>query len=162
MRITLVEPNVLDDSSRYIVTATIAHRSPVSVTTDMDLFVTVTDGLFTVGYAIFDEVNRKSRDFLKPCEGRSSQIFDHTVCALVKHSGQAKYSPLHTVQVKLGGGHRAFGVGKTVSDVQLLFPHQFQNVLKPEKGLFLDLYRQHTAEQYTIDFIEVKLDKETQ
>ncbi|XP_065837711.1 uncharacterized protein [Oscarella lobularis] len=162
MRITLVEPNVLDDFSRYIVTVTIAHRSPVSATADMDLHVTVTDGLFAVGYLILDEVNRKSQNILWPCEGRSSQIFDHTGWVQVKHSGQAKFSPLHTVQMKLGGGHKAFGIGKTVSDVQLLFPHQFQNVLKPEKGLFLDLYRDGFPEQYTIDFIEVKLDKETQ
>ena len=162
MRVTLVEPNVLNDSSRYIVTATIAHRSPVSATADMDLYVTVTDGLFTVGYLIHDEGNRKARIFLWPCEGRSSQLFDNTGCVNVKHSGQAKYSPLHTVQVKLGGGYEAFGIGKTVSDVQLLFPHQFHNVLKPENGLFLELHRNHYPEQYTIDFIEVKLDKATQ
>ena len=66
------------------------------------------------------------------------------------------------MQVKLGGGDRAFGIGKTISDVQLLSPHQFQNVLKPENGIFLDLYRNDFQEQYTIDFIEVKLDKETQ
>ena len=58
MRVTLVEPNVLDDSSRYIVTATIAHRSPVSATADLDLYVTVTDGLFVVGYLILVGIRR--------------------------------------------------------------------------------------------------------
>ena len=129
MKVTLVEPNVLDDSSRYIVTATIAHQSPVPATAEMDLYVTVTDGLFTVGYLILDEGNRRSRNFLWPCEGRSSQILAPSFIG-VKHSGQAKYSPLHTVQVKLGGGHRAFGIGKTVSDLQLLFPYQFVETRK--------------------------------
>ena len=45
MRVTLAEPKMLNDSSRYIVTAKISHRHPVSVTRDMDLHLLVSDGL---------------------------------------------------------------------------------------------------------------------
>ena len=160
MSVTLVEPNVLDDSARYVVTATISHRNPVSVTTDMDLYVTVSDGVGAVGYLILDEANRNSRNTMWPCEGASGQTFDRK-CTEVKSSSKTNFSPLHTVQVKFGGHHGAFGIGKTVSDVHVIFPHAFPYIFKPSKGIFFDMYRNDAGERYIIDFIELRLEKET-
>ena len=153
---------MLDDSAQYVVTATIAHRNPVSVTTDMDLYVTVSDGVSAVGYLILDEANRKSRDTMWPCEGSNGRTFvDHNYgCTQLKSRGPTKFSPPHTVQMKFGGGHKAFGIGKTVSYVTVMSTHDFARTLKPANGIFLDIYRHNKAEQYIIDFIEVGLEKE--
>ena len=162
MRITLAEPNVLDDSAQYVVTATIAHRNPVSVTTDMDLYVTVSDGISAVGYLILDETNRKSKDTMWPCEGSNGKTFvDHELgCTKLKSQAPTKFSPPHTVQVKFGGDHKAFGIAKTVSDVTVMSTHDFARTLKPENGIFVDIYRHNKGERYIIDFIEVRLEKE--
>ena len=160
MSVTLVEPNVLNDSARYVVTATISHRNPVSVTTDMDMYVTVSDGVGAVGYLILDKANRNSKDTMWPCEGARGQTFNRK-CTVVKSPSVTNFSPLHTVQVKFGGHHGAFGIGKTVSEVHVIFPHAFPYILKPSKGIFLDMYRNDAGERYIIDFIEVRLEKET-
>ena len=161
MRITLAEPNVLDNSARYIVTATVAHRNPVSVTTDMDLYVTVSDGVSAVGYLILDEANRKSNDVMWPCAGPNGQTFVHhnSGCTHLKSQGPKKFSPTHTVQVNFGDHRKA--LGKTVSGVNVISTHNYAFTLKPAKGIFLDIYRHNKGEQYIIDFIEVRLEKET-
>ena len=160
MSVTLVEPNVLDDATRYVVTATISHRSPVSVTTDTDIFLTVSDGIEAVGYIILDKANRNSKDAMWACEGRRQQIFGCDITKL-KSPSITNFSPLHTVQVKFGGHHGAFGIGKTVSNVHVIFTHNFPYIMKPSKGIFLDIYRDHAYERYIIDFIEVRVEKET-
>ncbi|XP_065837337.1 uncharacterized protein [Oscarella lobularis] len=161
MRVTVVEPNVLDDSSRYIVTATISHRNPVSVTADMDLLVSVSDGLSIVGYNLLDKENKGWMDIMSACEGPSAQTFSDRKCVRFKSAKKTKFSPLHTVQIKLGGSLAAFGIGKTVSDVQVVAAHQFSKVLKPSSGVFLELYRGNPIEKFIIDFIEVRLEEET-
>ena len=126
-RVTLAKLNVLNDSAQYIVTATITHRSPVSVAADMDLYVTVSDGLSAVGYLLIDESNKNSLDVKWACEGRSEQVF-RPRCAVFKNTQKTRYSPLHTVKIKVGGQRGAFGIGQTISDVQLIATGQFASV----------------------------------
>ena len=159
MRVTLVEPNVLKDSARYVVTATVSHRNPVSVTTDMDLTITVSDDSSAVGYEIADQAN--SPIYMWASEGLCGQILKPSITTF-KSDEQNKYSPLHTVQVKFGGGVRAFGIGKTVSGVNRVAPHQYSKVLKPANGVYVNIYRNDAAERYIIDFIEVTLEKVTE
>ena len=158
MRVTLVEPNVLKDSARYVVTATVSHRNPVSVTTDMDLTIAVSDNSSTVGYEIADQAN--SPTYMWASEGLSEQILNPSTTTF-QSDEQNNYSPLHTVQVKFGGGVGAFGIGKTVSGVNRVAPHQYSKVLKPANGVYVDIYRNHAAERFIIDLIEVRLEKET-
>ena len=135
----------------------------MSVTTDMDLYVTGSDGVSAVGYLILDEANRKSNDVMWPCAGPNEQTFvDHNSgCTQLKSQGPTKFSPPHTVQVKFGGHDKAFGIGKTVSGVSVMFTHNYAFTLKPAKGIYLDIYRHNKGERYIIDFIEVKFEKET-
>ena len=157
IRVTLAEPNVLNKTARYVVTATISHRNPVSVHTDMDLNVVVSDGSSGVGYSFSEQGNSK---IMYAAEGKSQgEIFAHYLIP----SGVTpfKYSPLHTVQVKFGGNLKAFGIGKTVSDVNRIGTHQFSKTLNPAKGVYLDLHREDELEQFNIEFIEVRLERET-
>ena len=158
MRLTLVEPNVLKDSARYVVTATVSHRNPVSVTTDMDLTIAVSDNSSAVGYTIADQSN--SPVYMWASEGLSEQILNPSITTF-QSDEQNNYSPLHTVQVKFGGGVGAFGIGKTVSGVNRVASHQYSKVLKPANGVYVDIYRNAPPERYIIDFIEVRLEKET-
>ena len=143
MRVTLVEPNVLKDSARYVVTATVSHRNPVSVTTDMDLTIAVSDNSSAVGYEIADQAN--SPTYMWANEGLSEQILNPSVTTF-QSDQQNNYSPLHTVQVKFGSGVGAFGIGKTVSGVNRVAPHQYSKVLKPANGVYVDIYRNDAAE----------------
>ena len=159
MRITLVEPDVLDNADQYVVTATIAHRNPVSPSTDMDLSITVTDDQSAVGYEIADQSN--SPTYTWASEGLNKQILNPTITAYKSTWPVNYYSPLHTVQVKFGGGAKAFGILKTVSNVNTLASHQYSKTLKPSKGVYVDVYRNDPAEKYIIDFIALILEKET-
>ena len=128
----------------------------------MDLYVTVSDGVSAVGYLILDEANRISNDTMWPCAGPNRQTFvHHDSCTKIKSQGPTKFSPPHTVQVKFGGHHKAFGIGKTVSGVTVMSTRKYAQTLKPEKGIFVDIYRHQKAEQYIIDFMEVRLEKDT-
>ena len=158
IRVTLAEPNVLNKTARYVVTATISHRNPVSVHTDMDLNVVVSDGSSGVGYSFPDQNSSK---IMYAAEGRSLEdIFVHNL-DIPFGTTAFKYSPLHTVQVKFGGNLKAFGIGKTVSDVNRIGTHQYSKTLNPAKGVYLDLHREDKHEQFNIEFIEVRLERET-
>ena len=159
MRITLVEPDVLMNSDQYVVTATIAHRNPVSPNTDMDLSVTVTDDEFAVGYEIADQSN--SPTYTWASEGLNKQILNPTITTYKSTWPVNYYSPLHTVQVKFGGGAKAVGILKTVSNINVLATHQYSKALKPSKGVYVDIYRNDPPEKYIIDFVELRFQKET-
>ena len=156
IRVTLAEPNVLSNTDRYVFSATISHRNPVSVEADMDLIITVSDGHHAVGYVISDQAN--SPIIMFAAEGPSRQVFVHS---LSEHTVAFQYSPLHPVQVNFGGNLKAFGVGQTVSDVNRVATYQYSKTLKPAEGVYLDLHREHKPERYIIDFIEVTLEKVT-
>ena len=163
MQVTLAEPNTLNDSAQYIATAKISHRNPVSVRTDMDIYVTVSDGVSVVGYVIVDESNRASLAPMGACEGLSTGVhFTNLACGYGRFPGKTRFSPYHTVQVQFSASNTAFGIGETISEVPIIHPHQFSKSLKPARGIFLDLYGDDDpGEIYNIDFIDVKLEKET-
>ena len=162
MRVTLAEPNMLNDSAQYIATAKISHRHPKSVTSDMDLRLVVSDGISAVGYEILDEENRQAQPPLMACEGLSStEVLTNLKTSSGQNPGKIKYSPYHTMQVQFSGNQRAFGIGKAVSNLHFIHAYQFSRSLKPKRGIFLDLYRDHPPENYIIDFIEVTLERES-
>ena len=95
------------------------------------------------------------------CEGLSAEVLTNYTCTAGRNPGKTRFSPYHTMQVQFGGNDRAFGFGKTVSDLYVINTHQFSRLLKPTRGVFLDLYGDDPGEHYIIDFIEVKLEKES-
>ena len=92
---------------------------------------------------------------------RTEFVHHDSGCTRLRDRETTKFSPPHTVQVKFGGHHKAFGIGETVSGVTLMFTHNYAFTLKPAKGIYLDVYRHNKGERYIIDFIEVRLEKET-
>eukprot|EP00118_Oscarella_pearsei_P018528 m.189928 g.189928 ORF g.189928 m.189928 type:complete len:286 (+) comp39425_c0_seq2:795-1652(+) len=160
MRVTLAEPGVLSNSDQYVVTATVSHRSPISVTTDMDIYVTISDDISTIGYMILDAANSFGKGNMRACEGTLGQISTHSGrCVIERSAGQTKFTEYHTVQIKFGADRQTFGVGRAISGV--VFPHQFVRKLQPASGIHLDIFRDHKAEQYIFHFVEVRLEKET-
>ena len=109
LRVTLAEPNVLSNTDQFVFSATISHRNPVSVDTDMDLIIAVSDGHNAVGYVTADEKNSPS--ILYATEGPSRQTFYHSIHAFKVED--FKYSPLHPVQVNFGGNLETFGSSRT-------------------------------------------------
>ena len=103
MRVTLAEPKMLNDSSRYIVTAKISHRHPVSVTRDMDLHLLVSDGVSDVGYVILDESNRGGAAPMVASEGRSAEVLTNYTCTPGRnpdsHHIRCKYNSVATIEL---------------------------------------------------------------
>ena len=130
IKVTLAEPYVLNDSARYVATATIFHPTPQNATKSIDLIVALSDGVFAVGYELINP--RDEPEFLYAVEDLSGEFFDPHLYSFLTEE-YIEYSPLHTVQVNLGGAIEAFGIGKTVSDVNRMGAYEYSKTLKPSQ-----------------------------
>ena len=137
----------------------IFYPTPENATKSIDLIVAVSDGVFAVGYELINP--RDEPEFLYAFEDLSGEFFDPHLYSFSTEE-YIEYSPLHTVQVNLGGAIEAFGIGKTVSDVNRMGAYEYSKTLKPSQGVYLEIYG-NKLEQEIIDFnfIEVRLQKET-
>lgn len=161
IRVRLVKPGVLRDERRYIVTIITSHVSPVSPTTDKDLEVYVSDGANAVGHLILDQANFAADAPIWSCQTVSGPVSSRTcVRSSVRVSTASKPAEVVTAVHNVGGNQPAAGEAHAAYDRDISVFHTYTKTLRPSRGLYLEVYRDHKAEKYLIRFIKVKVEEE--
>lgn len=154
-----MKPGVLRDERRYLVTISTSVVNPRTPSTDMDLAVYVSDGVRSVGHFILDQSNYASGPPIWCCETASGQTRSETC-----HQTGVRVSSLPAQVVtgcyNVGGNQPAAGIAHAAYHHEIAVFHAYTSIIRPSRGLYLEVYRDHVAEQYSIKFFKVRVDEE--
>ena len=151
MQIPLIGSGILNDTQTYIIEITISRS--VYPTADNDVYHGISDGTTFIGFSAVDNTSPGAMR-----EGNSGPTLTSNV---IETSGAGDDYKLYTTITGLNGDSNSWGAFSG-SDAYVdghAAKSYFLNVV-PSDGIFLELYRNNTSEEYAIDYIHVQIRKE--
>ena len=134
-----------------------SHRNPISPTTDMDPFITLSDGISSVGFVVFDKSNFGNHAPITAVEGLSGPKM-HSPSIIPGHLRvTSEPATVHTLHFRLESQRPAEGFGHASYGSEISVYHQYSRILHPERGLSIEVYRENDLpEQYIFSFFKIR------
>ena len=158
LRVRLVKPGRLRDELTYLVTMTISFVSPISATADMDLTMFLSDGVNAVGHEILDTGNYATFPPIRACQTPSGTVAPRNCANTGVRVTLDKSNEVVTASFNVGGNQPAFGEAHATFDREISVIHTYETQIQPSRGLYLEIYRDSSSEQYLIRFVKVKVE----
>ena len=155
LRIPLAKPGILNEHRVILVDVVYSHRSPISSLTDMDPRIMLSDGISAVGFRTHDKVNFDSDSPVRSCEGSSGPTLGSMSCPAENIRVTSEPATVHTLHFRLEPQKQASGVIRGSYDREVSVFRQYTKILKPERGLVLEVYRHDAPEQYVFSFFKI-------
>ena len=160
LRIPLVGPNVLSDSTPLSVEITVANNVDIGNSADSDIRYGVSDGTRFIGFAVFDTWNYFNHAPCRRVEGISS---DTNLTSIRKGPTLPKprdslYPGQFIFTLKLD---ERWGSCYTANDAGFTKETTYRNQLLPSLGLNLEVYKTNARERVGIKYIKVAIMQET-
>ena len=156
LRIPLAKPGRLNKYGAIVVDVIVSHRSPISPTADMDPHFMLSDGISAVGLKVKDAANFKSFSPIFAIEGVSGpklRFPSPTVEDFRVTSGPAT---VHNLHFRLEPQRPAECFAHASYDREISLYHQYSRVLHPERGLYIEVYRDdEIEEQFLFSFFKI-------
>ena len=152
LQVQLVSPNILTSTDSVTVTVTLAVDVSYASSNDHDPAIGISDGISFIGIKADDRSNL-------PCritDGDSSTLVIKDVIQVVGPTAASqRYSSEIKIQLKPA---EQWGSCHTEHDGGYTNVGNYQRLLDPSKGLFLELYRNDAPEKHRIKYIVVDVD----
>ena len=155
LRIPLAKPGKLNEHKVILVDVIYSHRNPVSPTQDMDPRIMLSDGTSAVGFHTHDKDNFGNLSPVRSCEGTSGATLGSMSCPPESIRVTSKPATIHTLHFRLEPQQQASGVFHGSYDREISLYRRYSKILRPERGLYLEVYRHHEPEQYIFSFIKI-------
>ena len=161
VQVQLVPPGVLtnDDNECISVTMTIAMDTTWADANDHDPSFGISDGEKFIGFITIDKQNFAAEP---PCHSAEGDNVNNVLTnAIYDNSGPKPNSPQgYSSEIKIQiKPCEKWGSCHTEHDEGFVFIETYERDLDLTKGLFLDVYRNHAAEVYRIEYITVDVEK---
>ena len=154
LQVQLVAPNVLTSTDCISVTMTIAMDTALADGGDHDPLFGITDGKSFVGFQIPDKGNYGD---LSPCYGYEGDV-SGILTSINRGTGPTVTSRLYSSEIKLQiRPTEQWGSCHTEHDEGYTNIGNYQNKLDLTNGLYLEMYREHAAEDYRVKYIIVDI-----
>ena len=153
LQIQLVAPNILTSTDSVTVTVTVAVDVSYASSNDHDPDIGISDGKYFIGIIAHDRHPH-------PCnalEGDSSTVTMQNIPALT-HAPivtSQRYSSEIKIQLKPA---EQWGSCHTEHDGGYINVGNYQRLLDPSRGLYLEVYHKDAPEKYRIKYIVVEVD----
>lgn len=149
-RIRLIPPNVLASDANVEVVITVGlDREARNRDSDPQFFLS--DGISGIGYQMREE------SLGTRCRGIQAAMGD-TLSSRAAFQGVSHTSDILPEQfVMTIKPHRLWGVCYHAVDTGIISPIRFTRTLFPDRGLWLEVYRENSSEQYTFNYIKVEI-----
>ena len=152
IQIQLVAPNTLTSTDSVTVTVTVAVDVTYASNNDHDPIIGISDGLSFIGFITHDKAS-------SPCnhhEGDSSfGVLQNRNSLTGPVVTSRRYSSEVKIQIRPA---EQWGSCHTEHDEGYTNIANYQRLLDPSKGLYLEWYRQGNNEKYQIKYITVDVD----
>jgi hypothetical protein len=160
LRIPIAKPGKLSADKAILVDIIYSHRSPLSPTSDMDPRIMLSDGISAVGFHTHDKGNFNNLSPVRSCEGISGPTLRSASCLIESIRVTSNPATVHTLHFRLEPQKTASGIIRGSYDREISLFRQYNKILKPERGLFLEVYRDHNYEEYIFSFFKVTAQEE--
>jgi hypothetical protein len=155
LRIPLVKPGILNENGVVLIDVVYSHRNPTSPTADMDTRIMLSDGTSAVGFLTHDQDNFGSLSPVISCEGTSGARLGSQSCSTETIRVTSEPATVHTLHFRLDPHKQASGAIHGSYDRGISLYRQYSKILRPERGLFLEVYRSDKGEQYIFSFFKI-------
>ena len=155
-RISLAKPGRLNKYGTVVVDVMFSHRSPISPTTDMDPYVMLSDGTSSVGFVISDKDNYGNYPPFSAAEGLSGPILHYQSETSGDFRVTSDPATVNTLHFRLEPHRPADCFAHGSYDREVSHYHQYSKTLYPERGLYVDVYRNHAPEQFLFSVFKIR------
>ena len=152
LQIPLVAPNILTSTDSITVTVTVAVDVSYASSNDHDPTIGISDGISFIGINAQDRSNHPCRVW----EGKSGTVLLNLVNV---NDGPRVTSQHYSSEIKIQlRPAEQWGSCHTEHDGGYTNVGNYQCLLDPSKGLYLEIYRNTASEKYRIKYIVVDVD----
>ena len=152
LQVQLIAPNILTSTDSVTVSVTVAVDASYASSNDHDPTIGISDGSSFIGFVSYDR-------FASPCNHLEGESHTNILQNPVRINGPTVTSQSYSSEIKMqfkpaeqwGSCHTEHNEGYTnVAN--------YQHLLDPSKGLYLEIYRQDANEKYRIKYMVVDVD----
>ena len=149
-RLRLIPSNVLESDAKVEVVITVGlDREARSGDSDPQFFLS--DGSSGIGFQMREEASGNR------CRGIEA-LMGNTLSSRVGIPGATHVSTILPEEFVLTlKPHQLWGLCYNSADTGLISTIQFTRTLFPDRGLWLEVYREHSSEQFTFNYIKVEI-----
>jgi hypothetical protein len=155
LRIPLAKQGNLDTFRTIVVNVVVSHRSLISPTADMDPYFMLSDGVSSVGMKMHDKDNFRHYSPIVAVEGQSGTRLGSPSQTAEDLRVTSTPATVHYLHFRLEPNRRAQCFAHASYDREISLYHQYSKVLHPERGLFFEVYRDDTKDQYVFSFFQI-------
>ena len=152
LQIQLVAPNILTSTDSVTVTVTVAVDVSYASSYDHDPYIGISDGLSFIGIIALDRTSH-------PCRIREGNSNTAILTQINGINGPTVTSRRYSSEIKIQlKPAEQWGSCHTEHDGGYTNVGNYQRLLDPSRGLYLEIYHDNPTEKYHIKYIVVDVD----
>ena len=153
LQVQLIAPNILTSTDSVTVTVTVAVDVSYASSNDQDPSIGISDGKSFIGVGAHDRTNFPCR--IKDGDSSTPILTDMSHQTVGPTATSQRYSSEIKIQLKPA---EQWGSCHTEHDGGYTNVGNYQRLLDPSRGLYLEFYRNNPPEKYHIKYIVVDVD----